>query len=1147
MKRGSEADMGIVNQHLALLETQIAELIDILLENFAADGTGTDDPEAVASGLARYAQQVACIAATAEAGEWMGLHNVCMLYKQAIEQLVCHNNALSEAVRFDLETWPTLVMAYLETPVDPDAGAALVQHLLHPTWTLPLLPEDAELLKALLADQTAATLPTEGIDTAQAVAEESEAAGETGEPELTVADNLDNATPTAAEQTAGAQWGKTAQGLLDLLSAEATQMAEILVAALAVSTNGDWRQALIEYADDLERFGDGAASLGLEGLRQVCEYIRANLLSLTSQEQMLSEDHRQVIAEGPATVLHYLQGLYDPNRCTALSQYLCDARWPQPLSQADATARSATLQVTHLDVGDAEPEPRQRHAQLEDISLTLPEDVSPELLDSLLRELPQQAEAFSSAVQRLSSGDGSLADVDAAQRVAHTLKGAANTVGVVGVANLAHHLEDILLALATHGVLPTPALNHTLLKASDGLEALCETLSGVGELPPAEETLRVLQEVLDWANLIDQAGIPDATTRPKVRESLPGTANLTQPTASEAQSREMASAKSGTQVPTDLVDELLRLAGEAMILNGQLQDRLERSVQQMRDVHTQSNTLQQLVLDLEQLVAIRGVASPVRQHTVHGDFDPLEMEQFNELHTVSRRLLEVVTDIREMQHEVDSNLTILAGLLDDQRQVQEESDETVLRARMVPIKTMAPRLQRGVRQACRLTDKEAELILSGAETLMDSNILNRLIDPLMHILRNAVDHGIEPPAERERIGKPRAGSIHLEFAREGNAIVVRCRDDGAGLDYNAIRRTALARGLIQEDHLLSEAELSRLILHPGFSTRSETTQTSGRGIGMDVVYNRVQELKGALELTSEPGKGCLIELRLPVSLMSTHALLVRTGKQMLAISNLGIEQILYSGAGQRLQVGNTTMYQVGEDVFDATTLEALLNMAPAPHHESLTPRPAFVVREKSGKRRIVFVQEVVDSLTLVVKNLGRYIPPIKGMMGMTILGDGTAAPVLDLPDLLRRPAQAYTGLVAHEEAIRSEHRAPVALVVDDSLSARRALAEFVKDLGFEVRTAGDGLEATAILEHTVPTILLVDLEMPRMNGLELTAHVRSHTHTAQVPVIMITSRSTEKHRQSAAQAGVNAYLIKPFAEDELATHIQQLTALKDVA
>jgi chemosensory pili system protein ChpA (sensor histidine kinase/response regulator) len=187
-------------------------------------------------------------------------------------------------------------------------------------------------------------------------------------------------------------------------------------------------------------------------------------------------------------------------------------------------------------------------------------------------------------------------------------------------------------------------------------------------------------------------------------------------------------------------------------------------------------------------------------------------------------------------------------------------------------------------------------------------------------------------------------------------------------------------------------------------------------------------------------------------------------------------------------------------------------------------------------------------LALVVKNLGRYIPAIKGIVGATILGDGSVAPVLDLPDLLRNPARAYAGPVAREEAVSIvDMTAPVALVVDDSLSARRALADFVKDLGFEVRTAGDGLEAVAIIDHKVPDILLVDLEMPRMNGLELTSHVRSRDDTAHLPVIMITSRSTEKHRQSAAQAGVDAYLIKPFADDELASHIQQLTAQRGVA
>ncbi len=317
---------------------------------------------------------------------------------------------------------------------------------------------------------------------------------------------------------------------------------------------------------------------------------------------------------------------------------------------------------------------------------------------------------------------------------------------------------------------------------------------------------------------------------------------------------------------------------------------------------------------------------------------------------------------------------------------------------------------------------------------------------------------------------------------------------------------------------------------------------------MDAVYARIQELKGSLHLSSVANQGCHIELRLPVTLMSTHALLIRAGQEIFAVSDRGIAQILYPGAGEIGQIGNKMTYQLGHEIFEAKLLWEVLRLRSPQLDDALARCPALLIREESGRSLVVLVQEVVDSQTLVVKNLGRYIPELRGMVGATILGDGRVTPVLDLPELLSAPVKAPQYRAQQEEATMPVQRhVRRALVVDDSLSARRSLAEFVTDLGFEVQTASDGLEAIAILEQNLPDILLVDLEMPRMNGLELTAHVRSRDATKHLPVIMITSRSTEKHRQNADQAGVNMYLIKPFSEDDLATHIEQLTSLRGVA
>jgi chemosensory pili system protein ChpA (sensor histidine kinase/response regulator) len=592
---------------------------------------------------------------------------------------------------------------------------------------------------------------------------------------------------------------------------------------------------------------------------------------------------------------------------------------------------------------------------------------------------------------------------------------------------------------------------------------------------------------------------------------------------------------------------MLRLAGETLISNSQIQERLRTTTRQAEDIKQQIQTFQQLVSELEHLVDVRGVAAPERDDRDKGDFDPLEFEHFSELHTVTRRLVEAANDAQQMQVQVNEQLHTLGDLLEVQQRLHMDSQHAVIRTRLVPVSSVVSRLQRSVRQTCRLLDKQVSLDIKGENTSIDSNVLNELMDPLMHVLRNAVDHGIEAPDTRAAAGKPLAGRIELSFERAGNTILVRCKDDGGGLDYDAIRRIAEGKGMIEPEREPSPDELARLILVNGFSTRDDTTQVSGRGIGMDVVYSKVLDMKGTLALNSERGTGLTVELRLPATLLSAHTLVVRHRDKLIAVSSHGVEDIHYITVDQIEQVGNQRVYRVGDTVHTLVKLESLLDLPGDRREVDRLGFPVLLTRTDSGASKGVLVQEIINGREVVLKNFGRYVPKIQGTVGAVILGDGSVAPVVDLVELLRTPAQhqqrgqlAQANAKAAGGSVEDHGGALTALVVDDSLSARRAASKVMQDAGYTVRTAIDGLEAVGMLQRFVPSVMLVDMEMPRMNGIELTAHVRDSERTKNIPVIMITSRSTEKHRQMGKEAGVDVYLTKPFSDDALIEHVERL-------
>jgi chemosensory pili system protein ChpA (sensor histidine kinase/response regulator) len=379
----------------------------------------------------------------------------------------------------------------------------------------------------------------------------------------------------------------------------------------------------------------------------------------------------------------------------------------------------------------------------------------------------------------------------------------------------------------------------------------------------------------------------------------------------------------------------------------------------------------------------------------------------------------------------------------------------------------------------------------------------------------------------------------LSFAREGESVVIRCRDDGSGFDFLRIRELVLSQGLVPGDQHISDRELARLTLIPGFTTRRGTTQVSGRGIGMDVVNRSISDLRGTLDIDSTANSGSTITLRVPLTMISMHVLLIRVGDRIFGVPSSTLDQALFSDAGPVVHADDDWIFRFADTDYLLRNVSDLVGIA-GPAVSTLAERvaPLLLIRTENGPVGVV-VDELVDGRYLVVTRLRAFVPRVRGVIGASILADGSIAPVLDVQELLRQPATmvAITEIAESDEIARN---APNVLVVDDSLSARRTLAQVISDVGYEPRTAVDGLDAIDAIDERLPDLILLDLEMPRMNGLELAAHLRSDQRTHDIPIVMVTSRSTAKHREQAHAAGIDAFITKPYSEDELAEQIRLL-------
>jgi chemosensory pili system protein ChpA (sensor histidine kinase/response regulator) len=614
-----------------------------------------------------------------------------------------------------------------------------------------------------------------------------------------------------------------------------------------------------------------------------------------------------------------------------------------------------------------------------------------------------------------------------------------------------------------------------------------------------------------------------------------------EPVTTSGEPKEMA------RVDADLLDMLLNTSGEASIARARLEQQLGSFDFNLGELSRTVTRLKEQLRSLE----IETEAQILHKHEDEGshrsEFDPLELDRYSSIQQYSRALAETANDVASIQQLLENLAKDTQNLLQQQARTITELQNGLMRTRMVPFQRHVQRLARIVRQAGSDTGKRAELTVEGASGELDRQVLERMLPPFEHMLRNAVVHGIEKPEERARRGKPDTGRILLELHREGAEVMVRLTDDGGGMNLNAIRDKAQSLGIIAQGQALSDEDAMQLILEPGFSTAGAITQQAGRGVGMDVVATEIKRLGGALHMETKPGEGTVFTIRLPLTLAISHALVVRTDEEYYALPLPTVEGVLrLSKAEVTAHLGrDAALFEHGGQKYRFQHLHTFVGLTPSELPGQDVTIPVVLVRAGEHSTGLV-ADELVGSREIVVKSVGPQVSSIRGISGATILGDGRIVIILDINALVRAEwrARAQAAVVVPRE--RGDRRT-FAMVVDDSITVRRVTQRLLERNGMRVLTARDGMDAVALLQDNIPDVILLDIEMPRMDGYEVAAHVRSDPRLKDVPIIMVTSRVGEKHRARAIELGVDDYLGKPYQEAQLLDAIAPLVERRRAA
>jgi len=751
------------------------------------------------------------------------------------------------------------------------------------------------------------------------------------------------------------------------------------------------------------------------------------------------------------------------------------------------------------------------------------DDIDPQLLPIFLEEAQQLVPQLGADLRDWKANPADAKVSDSLRRVLHTFKGSARMAGAIRLGELCHIMETRVEEAIENNAFPK-ALWDELEDKMDRLSLDVERMETGA--PEEEERLPV-------------AAAPAA---PVPAAPVPAAQPVKAPAAPRAEPQRPAaplpSAAATLRVNAETLDHLINESGEVAIARSRVEAELRAVKQALSDLTDSIGRIRAQLREVEVQADSQMQSRLSVMDEQKSEFDPLEFDRYTRLQELTRMMAEGLSDIASLQQGLLKNVGDTDAALLQQARTSREVQQNLMRIRAVPFSNLNERLYRIVRQTARELDKKADLVIEGSEVELDRSVLERIGAPLEHMLRNALAHGLESPGARVAAGKPETGRIGISLRQESNEIALVVSDDGAGLDLEKLRRKGQEMGLLPAEGEPTEAQLAQLIFVSGLSTADAVSELAGRGVGMDVVKNEITVIGGRIEIASERGKGTTFAVHLPLTLAVTQVVLVRSGGTVLAIPAAMVEQVMRMKEEGLAELYSKQSVAFQDRVYPLHYIRTLLGS------QGATETPAYhsVLLLRSGIQRIALhVDELIGNEEIVVKSIGPHLARLPGVAGATVLADGAIVLIVNPVQLAARARAAAAATVVPAEPAQAAPQvvSPAIMVVDDSLTVRKITTRLLEREGYRVLTAKDGVDALEQMKDTLPGVLLVDIEMPRMDGFDLTRAVRGDPRLQGIPIIIISSRTAEKHRARAAELGVNAFLGKPYQESELLQHIAQ--------